>query len=189
VPTIRDLLSSPPIHDCTPCTPSLSNLLKIQEHIPSCPWARGSPPPHSASACPSQSPRLARYPSQRVIPIQAPYPRVAPRLKPVDVSYPRVARTFPRNSIIPLTPHPAAENSPYVPQGMAGMNLFDKFEEEHMETTSLPRYNTRARARQHSANQAYFLAPRVFLPIAFKNNQGGDVASDKPLIIFLWPML
>jgi hypothetical protein len=77
---------------------------------------------------------------------------------------------------IPLTPYPAAENAPYVPQGMAWMNIFDTFEEDHMETPSLSRYNTRARARQHSANQAQFLAPRVFRPIAFTNNQGIDVA-------------
>jgi hypothetical protein len=54
---------------------------------------------------------------------------------------------------------------------MAGMNLFDTFEEEHMETPSLPWYNTRDRALQHSANQAQFLAPRMFCPIAFTNNQ------------------
>jgi hypothetical protein len=58
-----------------------------------------------------------------------------------------------------------------MPQGMAGMNLFDTFEEEHMETTALPRYNTRAIACKHSANQAHFLAPRIFRPIAFTNNQ------------------
>jgi hypothetical protein len=34
----------------------------------------------------SQSPRLARYPSQRVIPGQEPSPRVAPRINPVGVS-------------------------------------------------------------------------------------------------------
>jgi hypothetical protein len=54
---------------------------------------------------------------------------------------------------------------------MAGMSLFDTFEEEHMESPALPRYNTRARARQHSANQAHFLAPHIFRPIAFINNQ------------------
>jgi hypothetical protein len=94
---------------------------------------------------------------------------------PVDVSSPRVARTLPHNSVITLTPHPAAENAPYVHQGMAGMNIFDMFEEEHMESTSIPRYNTRARARQHSANQAQFLVPRDFQPITFTHNQGADV--------------
>jgi hypothetical protein len=53
-------------------------------------------------------------------------------MNPVDVSSPRVAHTLPRISVIPLTPHPAAENAPYLPQGMTGMNLFDAFEEEHM---------------------------------------------------------
>jgi hypothetical protein len=80
-------------------------------------------------------------------------------MNPMDVSSPRVAHTLPCNSVITLTPHPASYNAPYVPQGMAGINLFDTFEEENMETSSLPRYNTRARARLHYANQAQFLAP------------------------------
>jgi hypothetical protein len=130
------------------------------------------PPPFSIRL----SQHLSQYPYPRVSPIQAPSPRVAPRLNPVGVSSPRVVHTLPHNSVIPLTPHPAAENAPYMPQGMAGMNLFDTFEEEHMKTTSIPRYNTRARARQHSANQAQFLAPRIFRPLAFTNNQGVDVA-------------
>jgi hypothetical protein len=54
---------------------------------------------------------------------------------------------------------------------MAGMNLFDTFEEEHMETLAVPRYNTRARVRPHSANQAHTLTSRIFRPIAFTNNQ------------------
>jgi hypothetical protein len=59
-------------------------------------------------ATPSQSPRLARYPSQRLSPRQVPYPRVAPRMNPVDLFSPRVTHILPRNSVIPLTPHPAA---------------------------------------------------------------------------------
>jgi hypothetical protein len=77
---------------------------------------------------PSQSPRLARYQYQRVIPRQAPSPRVAPRMNPVAVSSPRVAQTL----VITLTPHPEAENAPYVHQGMRGMNRFDTFKEEHI---------------------------------------------------------
>jgi hypothetical protein len=92
-------------------------------------------------------------------------------MNPRDVAYPRVATQLPLADGITLTPHPAAENAPYVPQGMAGMNLLDTFEEEHMETPALPRYNTRARSRQHSANQAQFLARCIFCPIAFTNNQ------------------
>jgi hypothetical protein len=92
-------------------------------------------------------------------------------MSPSDVSSPRVTPTLPLADVIPLTPHPAAENAPYVPQGMEGMNLFDTFEEELMETPALPRYNTRARARQHYANQAQFLAPRIFRPIVFTNNK------------------
>jgi hypothetical protein len=40
-----------------------------------------------------------------------------------------------------------------------------------------PRYNTRARARHHSANQAQFLDQRIFRPIAFTNNQYITVTS------------
>jgi hypothetical protein len=58
-----------------------------------------------------------------------------------------------------------------MPQGMASVNLFDTFEEEHMETPGVPRYNTRARARQHSAHQAQTLSPSIFRPIAFTSNQ------------------
>jgi hypothetical protein len=61
-----------------------------------------------------------------------------------------------------------------MPQGMAGVNLFDTFEEEHMETPAVPRYNTRVLARQHSAHQAQTLSPRIFRifrPIAFTTNK------------------
>jgi hypothetical protein len=50
-------------------------------------------------------------------------------MNPSDVASPRVTTTLPLTDVIPLTPHTAAENSPYVPHGMAGMNLFDTFEE------------------------------------------------------------
>jgi hypothetical protein len=99
-------------------------------------------------------------------------------MKPIHVSSPMVMPKLPLADVIPLTPYPEAENDPYVPQGMAGMNLFDTFEEEHnMETPALPRYNTRARSRQHSANQAQFLTPRIFRPISFTNNQSISVTS------------
>jgi hypothetical protein len=98
-------------------------------------------------------------------------------MNPIHVSSRRVTPTLPLTDVISLTPHPAAENAPYVPQGMAGMNLFDTYEEEHMETPAIPRYNTRSRARQHSANQAQFLAPRILRPIAFTNNQTIAVTS------------
>jgi hypothetical protein len=120
---------------------------------------------------PTRSPPLAPHRSQRVIPSQVPSPRVAPRINPSDVSSPRVTITLPLAYVIPLTPHPETENAPYVPQVMAGMNLFDTFEEEHTETPALPRYNTRSRAQQHFANQAQFRAPRIFHPIVFTNNQ------------------
>jgi hypothetical protein len=98
-------------------------------------------------------------------------------MNPIQISSPRVAPTLPLADVIPFNPHLAAENTPYVPQGMAGMNLFETFEEENMETPALPRYNTRARARQHSANQAQFLAPHIFRPIVFTNNQSITVNS------------
>jgi hypothetical protein len=73
--------------------------------------------------------------------------------------------------VIPLIPHPAAANAPYVLQGITGVNIVDTFEEEHMETPSLPRYRTRVRAGQHSANNDHHHAPRVFRPITFTNTQ------------------
>jgi hypothetical protein len=82
-----------------------------------------------------------------------------------------VTDELPLTDVIPLTPHPASDNAPYMPHGMAGMNLFDTFEEENMETSAVPRYNTRSRARQHSVNQAHTLTSRIFRPIAFTNNQ------------------
>jgi hypothetical protein len=46
-----------------------------------------------------------------------------------------------------------------------------------METPAIPRYNTRARARQHSANQAHTLKQRIFLPVAFTSNTSVDMPS------------
>jgi hypothetical protein len=40
-----------------------------------------------------------------------------------------------------------------------------------MENPAVPRYNTRALARQHSAHQAQTLIPRILRSIAFTNNQ------------------
>jgi hypothetical protein len=103
----------------------------------------GSPCPETPSrvptylATPRQSPRLARYPSPRMIPIQAPSPRVAPRVNPGHVASPRVDITIPQHNIIPMAPHPAAPNAPYVPQGMAGENIFNTFEEGHLETPTV----------------------------------------------------
>jgi hypothetical protein len=80
----------------------------------------------------------------------------------------------------------------YVPQGMVGMNLVDTFEEEHMVTPTLPRYNTRARAQQHSANNSHHHTPRVFRPITFKNTQvfhAPPPPPSKTLTTSLWQML
>jgi hypothetical protein len=57
-----------------------------------------------------------------------------------------------------------------MPQGIAGVNLFDTFEEEHT-TPTIPRYNTRALARQHAAHRAQTLHPRIFRPLAFPPRQ------------------
>jgi hypothetical protein len=103
--------------------------------------------------------------SQRVIPIQVPSPRVTPRLNSSDVTPPRVPTALPPTTVIPITPHPASVNAPYMPQGMAGVNLFDTFEEEHMDTPSVPRYNTRALDRQYSVHQAQTLGPRISPPL------------------------
>jgi hypothetical protein len=50
---------------------------------------------------------------------------------------------------------------------MAGVNLFDTFEEEHMTTPTIPLYNTQALARQHAAHQTQTLSPRIFRHISF----------------------
>jgi hypothetical protein len=128
-------------------------------------------PRHPIPPTPVLSPLLAPWSSQRVIPIQVSSPKVTPRINPSGVASPRVTTELPPSTGITLTPHPASVNAPYIPQGMAGVKLFDTCEEEHMETPSVPRYNTRARARQHSAHQAQTLSPRIFCPIAFTNNQ------------------
>jgi hypothetical protein len=86
-------------------------------------------------------------------------------MNPTDVASLRVTTELPPDTVIPLTPHPESVNAPYMPQGMAGVNLFDTFEEEHMETPAVPRYNTRARARPHSAHKAQTLSPRISAPL------------------------
>jgi hypothetical protein len=119
---------------------------------------------------PTNSPSLAPRRSRRIIPIQVPSPRVTPKLKSSDVTPPRVPTPLPPTTVIPITPHPASVNAPYMPQGMFGVNLFDTFEEEHTNPT-ITRYTTRALARQHAAHQAQTLSPRIFRPIAFTSHQ------------------
>jgi hypothetical protein len=122
--------------------------------------------PQQPVPTPVHSPSLAPRRSQRVIPIQVPSPRVTPILNSSDVAPPTVPTPLPPTTVIPITPHPDSVNAPYMPQGMAGVNLFDTFEEEHT-TPTIPRYNTRALARQHAAHQAQTLRPRIFCPLAF----------------------
>jgi hypothetical protein len=134
------------------------------------------------------SPPRAPHRYQRVVPSQVPSPRVTPRMSPNDVASPRVKTALPLVDGIPLTPHPASDNAPYMPQGMAGMNLFDTFEEEHMETPAIPRYNTRARAHQHSANQANTLTQRISAPLTLQTTKPLLCPSKKPLTPCPWPI-
>jgi hypothetical protein len=127
--------------------------------------------PRQPIPTPFCSPSLAPRRSQRIIPIQLPSPRVTPRVNSSHVAPPRVPTPLPPTTVIHITPHPASVNAPYIPQGMAGVNLFDTFEEEHMTTPTIPQYNTRALARQHAAHQAQTLSPRIFRPIAFTSPQ------------------
>jgi hypothetical protein len=57
-----------------------------------------------------------------------------------------------------------------MPHGIAGVNLFNTFEEENNSPT-IPQYNTRALARQHAAHLAQTRRPRVFRPLAFAPRQ------------------
>jgi hypothetical protein len=128
--------------------------------------------PQQQIPTPVCSPSLAPRRSQRVLPIQVvPYPWVTPRLKSSDVAPPRVTTLLPPTTIIPITLHTASVHAQYILPGMAGVNLFDKFEEEHMATPTIPRHNTRALARQYAAHQAQTLRPRIFRHIAFTTHQ------------------
>jgi hypothetical protein len=60
---------------------------------------------------------------------------------------------------------------------MAGENIFNTFEEEHMESPPPQRYNTRARAQQHSSHSAQQNAPRIFC--TFTAVSGCHVARQK----------
>jgi hypothetical protein len=123
-------------------------------------------PVHYPVSSPSTSPRR----SQRINPSQVPSPRVTPRLNSSDVAPPRVLTPLPPPPIIPITPHPATVNAPYMPQGIAGVNLFDTFEEEH-NSPAIPGYNTRARARQPAAHLVQTHRPRIFRPLLFAPRQ------------------
>jgi hypothetical protein len=96
-------------------------------------------PRQTIPSTPIISPTRASQRSQRLIPSQVPSPRVTPRLNPNDVASSRVTTELQLTYVVPLTPNPASDNAPYMPQGMAGMNLFDTFEKEHMETPATPR--------------------------------------------------
>jgi hypothetical protein len=127
--------------------------------------------PQQPIPTPVCSPSLAPRRSQRVIPIQVTSPRVTPRLNSSNATPPRVPTPLPPTTVIPITLHPASVNAPYMPHGMAGVNLFDTFEEEHITTPTIPWYNTRALAHQHAAHQSQTISPRIFRPIEFTTHQ------------------
>jgi hypothetical protein len=109
--------------------PASQAVSKFRNIIPPAPVPLFSPPgmatPQHAPiyhATPTQSSAIIRYETPRVRPRQAPSPRVTPRVIPRHEAPPRV------DPILALTPYPVAPNAPYVPQGMAGENLFNTFE-------------------------------------------------------------
>jgi hypothetical protein len=55
-------------------------------------------------------------------------------------------------------------------QGIAGVNLFNTFEEEH-NIPATPRYNARARARQHAAHLVQTRRPQIFRLLSFAPRQ------------------
>jgi hypothetical protein len=93
-------------------TPLSQTSSKFRYTVPPIHGPEIAPPPPiqhpPVPATPSQYPRIVRYPSQRVRPRKATSLRVAPRMNTVDVSSPRGSHALPRNSVTPLTPHPAA---------------------------------------------------------------------------------
>jgi hypothetical protein len=143
--------------------------------------ANQTPSPPQQVQTPIGSPSLTLRPSQRINSIQVPSPRVTTRLHSSDVAPTRVHTPLPPTTVIPITPHPASGNAPYMPQGIAGVNLFNTFEDEHP-TPTIPRYNTRALARQHAAHQAQTLRPRIFRPLAFPPRQTMPTHMDNSVI-------
>jgi hypothetical protein len=132
--------------------------------------ANQTPIPPQQVQTPIGSPSLAPRRSQRINPIQVPSPTVIPSLHSSDVAPTRLHTPLTPTTVIPITPHPASGNSPYMPQGIAGVNLFNTFEEEHT-TPTIPRYNTCALARQHAAHRAQTLRPWIVRPLAFPPRQ------------------
>jgi hypothetical protein len=110
--------SGPSIRNCTTCTPQWLKPPQNSGVLTHRSISQRYPPLQEPlfPSTPSRSPKLAQDQSQRLSPIQAPYPRVAPRMNPMDISSPGVTTTLPSTSIIPLTPHPAAENAPMCPK-------------------------------------------------------------------------
>jgi hypothetical protein len=167
---LSDILSEAlPSHTTSPASPSSLNSSQFGTTVRQGPVHQTPSTPQQVQT-PIGSPSLTPRRSQRVNPIQVPSPRVTHILHSSDVAPTRVHTPLPPTTGIPTTPHPASINAPYMPQGIAVVNLFNTFEKEHP-TTTIPRYNTRALARQHAAHQARTLLPRIFRPLAFPPRQ------------------
>jgi hypothetical protein len=108
--------------------------------------------------------------SNRINPIQVPSPRVTHRFHSSDVAPTRVHTPLPPTTVVTITLHPASVDAPYMPQGIAGVDFFNTFEEEH-HTPTIPWYNTRALALQHAAHQAQTLRPQIFRSLEFPPRQ------------------
>jgi hypothetical protein len=152
-----------------PASPSSLNSSQFGTTVRQGPSDQMPIPPKQVQT-PISSPSLAPRRSQRINPIQLPSPRVTPRLHSSDVAPTRVHPPLPPTTVIPITPNKTSVNAPYMPQGIAGVNLFNTFEEEHTPPT-IPRHNTRARACQHAAHRAQTLRPRIFRTLAFPPRQ------------------
>jgi hypothetical protein len=167
---LSDIFSAAlPTRPAPPTAPPLLQPTTIGTTVRQQPTTMTPIPPqhvHNPVSYQSTSPRH----SQWINPIHVPSPRVTPRLNPSDVAPPRVLSPLPPPTVIPITPHPAAGNARYMPQGIAGVNLFNTFEEEQ-NSPAIPRYNTRARARQHAAHLAQTPLPWIFRPLAFSPRQ------------------
>jgi hypothetical protein len=125
---LSDIFSAAlPFRTTPPAPPSSLNSSQFRSTVRQGP-AYQTPMPPEPVQTPVRSPSLAPRRSQRVIPVHVPSPRVRPRLHSSDVSPTRVHTPLPPTNVVPITPHPDSVNAPYMPQGMAGVNLFDTFE-------------------------------------------------------------
>jgi hypothetical protein len=124
-----------PSRTTPPASPSSLNPSQVGTTVRRGPADQTPIPPQQVQT-PIGSPSLTPRRSQRINPSQVPSPRVTPRFHSSGVAPTRVHTPLPPTTVIPITPHPASINAPYMPQGIAGVNLFNTFEEEHTTPTS-----------------------------------------------------